>query len=259
MKIKAFHNVWLLRIVHWLSYLSIPIFLLYPETFNLYAFLIGLICITMLGGSGGLHRYFSHKSFSTGKKRHWFLAFVTTLSTQGSIPLWTEMHRLHHAHSDTEDDPIAPSVIGLWRGFFALQDDKHLERMSTKAIVKQLRDPAVLFFHNWYWPTIISYVVVISLIDPSLILTMYLCPVFLIRFMYGVQNTLGHGHPKIGYRNHDTKDNSRNSTILNIITCFLGEALHNNHHANPGKYHYSEKWYEIDPTGRIIKHLFAKS
>lgn len=257
--IKGYHSIKILRIVQIIAWLSFPFVLIFPETFNLLAFLIGVLFITAIGSSAGLHRYFGHKSFITGKIRHWILAFVTTLSTQGSIALWVVYHRAHHKFADTEDDPISPTFVGFWKAFFAIQDVNDYKEIRPRLIVKELKDPAVKFFHDWYWPTIITYVVILSLIDTTLILNMYLLPVFMVRFTFGMQNTFGHGFPKIGaYKNHNTKDQSVNSPYVNLLTFCLGETLHNNHHANPGKYNYKENWYEIDLTGWIIKRMFAR-
>lgn len=258
-KLKAYHNIRLLRAVQLIAWLSLPIVLAMPELFNLPAFLIGVLLITALGSSAGLHRYFGHKSFKTGTIRHWILAILTTLSTQGSIALWVVYHRAHHVFSDTEDDPISPSFVGFWKAFFAIQDVTEYKEIRPRLIVNELKDPAVKFFHDWYWPSILSYVVILGLIDPTLIINMYLLPVWMVRFTFGLQNTFGHGYPRIdAYRNHVTKDKSVNSPLINILTFCLGETLHNNHHSNPGNYNYRERWYEFDLTGWLIKHVFVK-
>ena len=236
MKIKAYHSFKLVKSIHYLAWLSIPFVLIFPSTFSLPAFLIGLVLLTSLGSSGALHRYFCHQSFKTGKIRHWILALLGTLSTQGSIAQWVQYHRSH-----------------------AIQNLNSYKDVKTRDIVIMLRDPAVKFFHDWYWPTIILYVVILGLINPILILNMYFLPIFMIRFVFGLQNTFGHGVPVFdGYKNHVTKDNSYNSVFVNMITFCLGETLHNNHHHNPGKYNYKERWWELDLTGFLIEKVFIK-
>lgn len=259
MKIKAYHSFKLVKSIHYLAWLSIPFVLIFPSTFSLPAFLIGLVLLTSLGSSGALHRYFCHQSFKTGKIRHWILALLGTLSTQGSIAQWVQYHRSHHRNSDTEDDPISPTFVGFWKAFHAIQNLNSYKDVKTRDIVIMLRDPAVKFFHDWYWPTIILYVVILGLINPILILNMYFLPIFMIRFVFGLQNTFGHGVPVFdGYKNHVTKDNSYNSVFVNMITFCLGETLHNNHHHNPGKYNYKERWWELDLTGFLIEKVFIK-
>jgi stearoyl-CoA desaturase (delta-9 desaturase) len=57
----------------------------------------------------------------------------------------------------------------------------------------------------------------------------------------GVVNGVGHW---FGYRNTETKDNSKN--IIPIGFIIGGEELHNNHHNNPASAKLSEKWFEFD-------------
>jgi stearoyl-CoA desaturase (delta-9 desaturase) len=57
----------------------------------------------------------------------------------------------------------------------------------------------------------------------------------------GVVNGIGHWW---GYRNGDTKDNSKN--ILPIGLIIGGEEFHNNHHLDPGNPKLSRRWFEFD-------------
>ena len=49
-----------------------------------------------------------------------------------------------------------------------------------------------------------------------------------------------------GYRNYQTRDNSRNSWIVALFTG--GEGWHNNHHAHPVSAAHGHRWWEFDPT-----------
>jgi stearoyl-CoA desaturase (delta-9 desaturase) len=57
----------------------------------------------------------------------------------------------------------------------------------------------------------------------------------------GVINGVGHF---IGYRNGETKDESRNIVPWGII--IGGEELHNNHHLEPANAKLSRRWFEFD-------------
>jgi len=57
----------------------------------------------------------------------------------------------------------------------------------------------------------------------------------------GVINGVGHWW---GYRNGETKDQSRNIIPWGIV--IGGEELHNNHHLAPASPRLSLKWYELD-------------
>ena len=66
----------------------------------------------------------------------------------------------------------------------------------------------------------------------------------------GVINGIGHFW---GYRNGETKDNSRNIIPWGIV--IGGEELHNNHHLEPASSRLSKKWYEFD-IGWLYIQLF---
>jgi stearoyl-CoA desaturase (delta-9 desaturase) len=57
----------------------------------------------------------------------------------------------------------------------------------------------------------------------------------------GVINGIGHWW---GYRNGETKDQSRNISPWGII--IGGEELHNNHHLAPASPKLSQHWFEFD-------------
>jgi stearoyl-CoA desaturase (delta-9 desaturase) len=67
----------------------------------------------------------------------------------------------------------------------------------------------------------------------------------------GVINGVAHW---IGYRNGETKDQSRNISPWGIIVG--GEELHNNHHLNPASAKLSRRWFEFD-IGYMWLRLFS--
>ena len=67
-----------------------------------------------------------------------------------------------------------------------------------------------------------------------------------------VINGVGHA---LGYRNFDTKDESRN--IIPLGLWIVGEELHNNHHADPKSAKFKAKWFEFDIGWAYIRTLQA--
>jgi len=53
-----------------------------------------------------------------------------------------------------------------------------------------------------------------------------------------------------GYRNYDTRENSRNNWLIALAT--NGEGWHNNHHADPRAAAHGHRWWEIDVTYATI-------
>jgi len=261
-KIKGFYSGKLLKIFHHLSYpmAIIGIYLIYQGEIHWAPFLIATFLINNIGASAGLHRYFTHHSFKTGKIQHWIIGFLSTISTQGSIIHWVAMHRIHHKHSDTELDPVDPHSIGFWKSFFGSVDPKEFQRINRKIVGDLFRDKVVVWYHNWYWPVISLYITILMLINPLLVFSCYWMPLAMVRFTYGINNTVNHGYFKsIGYRNFNSKDSSTNSILFHVLTLFTGESLHNNHHYNSSKYSFKERWFEFDPTATFIKYVLSKN
>jgi len=59
----------------------------------------------------------------------------------------------------------------------------------------------------------------------------------------------------VGKRVYPTKDDSRNSLILALVT--MGEGWHNNHHYYQSCTRQGFRWYEIDPTWYVLRTLEA--
>lgn len=177
---------------------------------------------------------------------------MATLSTTSSIIYYSSIHRYHHVNSDKENDIHDPRKLGFIKTFFLFIDPSSLEKIP-KGIIKDLvKNKIVMFCHNWYWPIILVYVILLALINPMLVLYCYCIPSGYSQIMAGLQLTYGHGK---GYQNFNTGDNSSNNILLNWLT--LGEGLHNNHHARQNEYRFdfTKKKYEIDLTGILIEKL----
>jgi stearoyl-CoA desaturase (delta-9 desaturase) len=58
-----------------------------------------------------------------------------------------------------------------------------------------------------------------------------------------------------GYKNYETRDDSRNLWWVAIVA--YGEGWHNNHHALPRLAQHGHKWWEFDPTFQVIRLLRA--
>jgi stearoyl-CoA desaturase (delta-9 desaturase) len=191
------------------------------------------------------HRLLAHKSFDCPR---WFLifgSFWATLAGIGSGVAWTANHGAHHRHADTAQDPHSPwykrlSWLYVWQGTYPV---------SARYAAHLLRNPTVTFFHQYYWHIHVAYAIILAVVYPYGLLSMYLAPAHLAWLSGPVMfNYLAH---KSGYRNFDTQDQSRNNIWLGLWS--FGEGWHNNHHANPGSYTTSYRWWELDINGIIIK------
>jgi fatty-acid desaturase len=198
-----------------------------------------------------LHRLLTHRSFSTYKWLENALSLISVISTVGPTISWVALHRMHHQYSDTNSDPHTQyrdgkhSIVNSIKVFIGY--DWVISNIPIKYVKDLMREPIHKFIFNHYFKIIFTFITILIMIDPILVLFIYSLPATLTVITIGIVNTLGHGH---GYRNHETKDKSTNSWIANVIS--LGEGMHNNHHAKPNKWYVGEKWYELDVMGFII-------
>ena len=199
---------------------------------------------SIFGLSMTMHRYYTHKSFEMHFILHWLFTFISILTGRGSPLGWVYIHRLHHAFSDTEKDPHGPKTMG-----FKLFGFKPIEEQTKPNlfIVKDLMNPNQMFINKYYLLIILTWLGILSIINVELIYFTWILPVCLIQLS---QNSFNHFAHLYGYRNFETKDNSTNNFWL--WPFILGDAWHNNHHANAEKTTTQIKKYEFDPVASFI-------
>lgn len=211
--------------------------------------IITVVCFylfSIVGVSLTLHRYYSHKSFEfRNAVVKWLCTLFAILAGRGSPLGWVYVHRLHHAYSDQEGDPHSPHNLG-----FKLFGFRHIEDHSGKMkvfLVKELMTKEQLFINKWYFAIILVWLVVLGTIDISLVYFAWILPVMLVQLSQNCFNYFAHMH---GHRNFETKDTSTNNIFL--WPFILGDAWHNNHHANAAKYNTKVLWWEFDPVSVVI-------
>lgn len=207
-----------------------------------------------------LHRYAAHGAFTMSKGWEKFF-FVITYLTQGSSYLspraYGIMHRLHHAHTDTEEDPHSPKY------------DKNLGAMMlrTKKVYSDIFQEAVpvedkykknvpewKWFDTWgnHWVSrilwIALYVWFYIVFAPSL-WWFILIPIHIAMGpVHGVViNWFAH---KYGNVNFETDNTSKN--LFKIDWLMFGEGYHNNHHVHPSRPNFAAVKGEFDPCYPII-------
>ena len=175
------------------------------------------------------------------------MRFWLWLTTGMVTKQWVAIHRKHHQNSDKEGDPHSPHVYGIWRVVFGGALLYH-EASKNKAMIDQygVGTPDDWMEQNIYSKhsrTGIMLMLVINIILFGWIgLLLWGIQMIWIPFWAaGIVNGIGHWW---GYRNTNTKDNSKNISIMGII--IGGEELHNNHHAEPANPKLSRRWFEFD-------------
>lgn len=208
--------------------------------------LVAFYCYSILGLSVMLHRYYSHRSFELNPVIKWSLTAFAVLAGRGSPLGWVYIHRMHHSTSDTQKDPHSPHFDTFkFIGFRPAYDDT---KKINYFIIKELLTPAHIKIDKYYLLFILAFILLLGIIDPALIFYLWAIPTFLVSVTQVAFNYFAHTN---GYRNFVTKDRSTNNVYL--WPFIMGDAWHNNHHHNPGKFSTQEKWWEFDPAGSLIK------
>jgi len=206
----------------------------------------------------GYHRLLTHASFRTYPFVQRALAVCGTLAGEGSPIAWVSVHRKHHHYSDREGDPHSPRDGGWWSHVLWMlshQNDlppEMVERYAkdlTRQRFMRFLDRTFLLWHltlgglllaaGWaIWGPYVG--VSMALWGMCLRLTFVLHSTWLV-------NSAAH---MWGYRNYETKDDSRNLWWVGLLA--FGEGWHNNHHAFPGRARHGHRWWEFDFTYRTI-------
>jgi len=195
-----------------------------------------------------LHRFYSHKSFKfRNDKIKWFFTCIAVLAGRGSPLGWVYLHRKHHRYTDTEKDPHSPKNLGYKLFGFSHMRSQEESKMDI-FLVKDLMSKEHLFIHKWYTAILILFILMFIFINPVLFYFAWALPAIAIQLSQNNFNYFGH---MTGYRNFETKDDSRNNIWLFPI--LLGEAWHNNHHHDPANYTTTTNFKEVDPLAWVIK------
>ncbi|MGI8669835.1 MAG: acyl-CoA desaturase [Aridibacter sp.] len=212
---------------------------------NLLAFAVLWWVAGSLGIGLAYHRLLTHRGFKTPKWVEYILTFFATLALQSGPLAWVTTHRIHHAFTETENDPHSPrngtywSHIGwIFKGEAQNHDMATHQRYSPDLV----KDKVLVFMDKYFW---VSTVLVSVLLYAIGGFSMILWGVAL-RIVWGWHTTwlVNSATHLWGTRRFETRDDSRNNGLIAAVT--FGEGWHNNHHAYPRSAKHGLKWYEID-------------
>jgi stearoyl-CoA desaturase (delta-9 desaturase) len=203
-----------------------------------------------------LHRSRTHRAITFHPLMCQFFRMWIFLTNFGvTAKMWIAVHRKHHAKSDTVEDPHSPVVHGLWkvltRGTVLYRKaarDAELVKTYGVGITEDWMDTHLYTKHRFRGALcfLAAEMLLFGIQDGALIwlFQVTFLPIWGAGFINGVFHV-------VGYRNADTKDDSRNFFPLAIIFC--GAELHNNHHARPGSAKLSMQWWEFDSGWLLIR------
>jgi len=209
------------------------------------------------------HRYAAHGAFKMS--RSWErVFFIFTYISQGSSYMspraYAIMHRMHHAYTDTENDPHSPSYSknllsmmlrthkiysGIFKGTLEVEERFTKNLPEWPAFEKWAHSS----FSRLLWLAFYIFLFVFFASTPWLFLLLPI--VFVMGPVHGVIiNWFAH---KYGYTNFRLKNTSQNLFSIDIL--MLGESYHNNHHKRPSSINFGKRWHELDPVYLVIRLL----
>ena len=234
------------------------------------AILAGMYLVTAIGITVGYHRMLTHRAFDAPKPVRYTLAILGSMAVQGSVIDWVADHRKHHAFTDEDGDPHSPhghggglkgALHGLWHAHMGWLWQTQGAAEKRRYAKDLLEDPGMRrISRSFPWlvlaglliPTVLGFVVTGGSWMGALTGYVWggLVRVFLVHHVTWSINSVCH---YFGSRRFDLEDHSTNVFWLALPS--LGESWHHNHHAFPRSAQHGLRWYEIDPSGLIIRGL----
>ncbi len=209
---------------------------------------------TIVTTSVGYHRGLAHGAVRIREPfRSWLVAagiWLTSIDPKG----WVVMHRMHHAYSDTRDDPHAPKRKGVlgFLGMFRTQilsynvvlDGLRANDPRFTSIGKDLEMSWPIRTERSWLPILLHVAIAVGVVavGGGWLLALALFAGMMSHVVQGaVINYFGHAH---GGRNFDSDDDSRNNHLAAWLV--LGEGFQNNHHrwASSARFSYTRR--EVD-------------
>lgn len=228
-------------------------------------FLIAHWYLSLFGQTFFLHRYAAHKMYTMSPfwEKFWYIySYITQGSSYLNARAYAILHRMHHAFSDTEQDPHTPHFFkevfsmmwhtrkvynGVLHGTLEVEE-KFLKGYPVYPKIDRIADS---------WISRISFGLLYIAFYVAFATHWWMFLLLPIHFLIGpvqgaVVNWAGH---KYGYRNYNEPDHSRNTLIIDFL--MLGELFQNNHHHAGARPNFAFKWWEIDPVYPVMV-LFHK-
>lgn len=236
---------------HLLLLVLVPI---YFREFNFATFVLYFVTFVLSGFSitAAHHRLFAHKTYNASPAWEWFWLFMSALAGQMSALSWSNDHRVHHSHVDTDKDPYNINR-GFWYahvGWLFVNDQIPInERISSDL----LKNPRVMFQHNYYgWiflgvNTAVFGIGCLFMSPMASFLGCVLLRIFTIHHCTWFINSLAHIW---GSRTYSKEQTAADNALLAVLT--FGEGYHNYHHTIANDYRNGIRWFHFDPTKWLI-------
>ncbi|MGH7142729.1 MAG: acyl-CoA desaturase [Planctomycetota bacterium] len=204
--------------------------------------------------TGGYHRLFSHPTYRCIWPLKLFHLLFGAASVQNSALAWSSDHRVHHKHTDHDEDPYNIKKSFWWAhiGWIFFETRRPNDYRNVKDL---LADPMICWQEKYYIPIAMFVGVLLPMLigllwgDPigCLLMAGFLRLVLQYHFTFSI-NSLAH---VVGHQPYSRANSARDSFFTAFLT--LGEGYHNYHHRFPIDYRNGVRFYHFDPTKWILR------
>lgn len=216
------------------------------------------------GVTGGVHRYWTHRTYKANLPLRIFLMICFSIAGQNTIFDWVRDHRVHHKYSDTDADPH-----NARKGFFFshcgwLMQQKHPEVVRKGKQIDMsdvLADPVVQFSQRHFGKMKLLCCFIIPTLVPVVWWGEDWYNSFLsqgvIRYINSLNCTwsVNSAAHIWGYKPYDTRIKPSENIVVSLIA--IGEGWHNYHHVFPWDYKAAELGTKLNLTTYVLD-MFAK-
>lgn len=217
---------------------------------------LALLCllsyyVRMIAVTAGYHRYFSHRTFKTGRVFQFILAWMAESSAQKGVLWWAAHHRHHHRYSDQAEDVHSPTRRGFWWSHIGWIVARRYDKTNYDAVKDFARFPELRWLNEHFLvPPLVGLVAMYAIGGLPWVVWGGIVPTVLLWHGTFTINSLSH---IFGKRRYLTTDTSRNNFLFALITC--GEGWHNNHHFHMSSVNQGWHWWQVDVTYYVLKAL----
>jgi len=198
--------------------------------------------------TAGYHRYFSHRTFKTGRVFQFILALGAQLTFQKGALWWAAHHRHHHKESDNETDLHSAKQGGFFWSHMGWILTSEFDVTNLNRVKDLAKYPELVWLNRYWMVPGLTWAVLSFVIGGLWGLTWaFAVPVVFNWHGTFTINSLSH---VFGKKVYETGDESRNNWLLAIIT--HGEGWHNNHHHYQAATRQGFRWYQYDFTFYVL-------
>ncbi|WP_372367895.1 fatty acid desaturase [Candidatus Uabimicrobium sp. HlEnr_7] len=242
-----------ISVYHVALLIGLPLYLYYFSiTWTLVGIALFLFFATGISITGGYHRFYSHRTYKANKLVEAVLLFFGTMAGQGSALRWSNDHRIHHAHIDTDKDPYSIQKGFLYAHILWLFEKP--KPIEPRVVSDLLKNKMVVLQDKYYGLLFLllnvgSFVLVGWLLNDYVgaFVIVWWARLCLLHHSTWFINSLAHVW---GSKSYCKEISAVDNYVISLLT--FGEGYHNYHHSFATDYRNGIRWYHFDPTKWLI-------